>query len=278
MAARGERLFSQQLADGQFYGDVQSAARSAGLVLSELAHPEASRMPAHSHQLSYFTLVLDGHYEEGGPHHYTQFGPYTMIFNPAGAEHESVVQPGGASFFTVELERRWMDSLGSDQKLHYSFADMNAGRLLWLTLRLRQEHATNQMASALTAESLVWEMLGEVTRWHYDSVPNRPAWWTKVEDSIRGRFAEKLSFAEIARDAKVHPVHLARTCRRVTGRTLGEYVQALRLRYACELMKEPDIPLAQVAFDSGFADQSHLTRMFQRFVHTTPKKFRATLT
>lgn len=272
MAARGEQFVSQQLADGQFYGDIHQATRASGLVFSELDHAEARYIPEHSHKLSYFTLVLGGHYEEGPRHHLAGYDPFTLIFNPAGVEHEGQIAAGGAKFFTVELEDSWIAALDG-RRLHYTTSDLNAGRGLWLALRLRQEHAS----CTLTAESLMWELLAELARWNSDRVPNRPRWWGQVEEVVRLRFRENFSFNSLAREAGIHPVHLARTYRRVEGRTLGEYVQALRVRYACKLLQDRALPLADVAIDSGFADQSHFTRMFRKFVGTTPARFRATL-
>jgi AraC family transcriptional regulator len=188
-----------------------------------------------------------------------------------------VIGPEGGKFFTVELEDHWLQPVDGEP-LHHSYSDMNGGHLLWLAMRLRQEYATDQLAEPLAAESLMWEMLGEVTRWNHDSVPQRPAWWKKLEDAVRSRFREKLSFAALARELGIHPVHLARTCRRVENRTLGEYVQSLRVRYACEMLGNRDFSLVQLAFDAGFADQSHFTRMFKKFVGTTPARFRESLT
>ena len=276
MAASGERLLPTQLADGQFYGAVQRPARAAGLVFSEVIHTKPLHVPEHSHRLSYFSLVLDGNYDEGPRGCLTSYKSFNVIFNPRGAEHEGIIGPRGSKFFTVELDQEWMQALNAS-RLYFSFADMNAGPLLWLAMRLRREHAENRIACPLTAEGLVWEMLGQLSHWQYDNAPSRPAWWPRLEEAIRSRFREKLSFAGIARDLGIHPVHLARTCRRLQRRTLGEYVQSLRVRFACELIQEREWPLAAIAFDAGFADQSHLTRMFRKFTGTTPARYRETL-
>jgi AraC family transcriptional regulator len=275
--AAPERFTSTQLADGQFYGAINGAARCSGLVFSEVVHNHAVRVPEHSHRLAYFALVLDGHYEEGQKNRLVPYGPYNLIFNPTGVEHEGMIGSKGSKFFTVELGDHWLRPL-ENESLHYCYSDMNGGRLLWLAMRLRQEYAANHLAEPLAAECLVWEMLGEITRWNHDSAPQRPVWWRRLEDTIRSSFREKLSFSAIAHDLGIHPVHLARTCRRVENRTLGEYVQSLRVRYSCERLKDRDTPLAELAFDAGFSDQSHFTRIFRRFVGITPARYRDSLT
>lgn len=41
-----------------------------------------------------------------------------------------------------------------------------------------------------------------------------------------------------------------------------------------ELLADPDLPLVEVALDSGFYDQSHLTNVFKRHTGLTPATFR----
>jgi AraC family transcriptional regulator len=87
-------------------------------------------------------------------------------------------------------------------------------------------------------------------------------------------FRENIRMRELADDAGVHPVHLARVFRAQQGRTPGDYLQRLRVRAACDLLRDRDYPLAIVAAECGFADQSHFTRVFRKFTETTPAQFR----
>jgi AraC family transcriptional regulator len=72
----------------------------------------------------------------------------------------------------------------------------------------------------------------------------------------------------------VHPTHLARTFRRFHGRSLGDYVTGLRMQRVCRALSETEDPLAAIATDAGFADQSHLTHIFRDVVGTTPARYR----
>ena len=80
---------------------------------------------------------------------------------------------------------------------------------------------------------------------------------------------------ELAREAGVHPVHLSRVFRRITGKGVGEYVHRLRIREACERMIKPGASLAEISCDLGFADQSHFTRTFHSITGTSPAAFRS---
>jgi AraC family transcriptional regulator len=55
---------------------------------------------------------------------------------------------------------------------------------------------------------------------------------------------------------------------------IGDYVQRLRVRWASAELCRPGARLADVAAAAGFADQSHLTRVFKRVTGATPSAFR----
>jgi len=59
------------------------------------------------------------------------------------------------------------------------------------------------------------------------------------------------------------------------GTSIGEYVRNARLDWAASRLVCGDEPLAALALEAGFADQSHLTRQFKRAYGLTPARWRA---
>jgi AraC family transcriptional regulator len=98
-----------------------------------------------------------------------------------------------------------------------------------------------------------------------------------MKDRLHSQFRESLRVVDLAAEAGVHPVHLARVFKAQERQTPGHYMQRLRVRAACELLRDQDTPLAWVAADCGFSDQSHLTRTFKKIVGVTPGGFRKAL-
>jgi AraC-like DNA-binding protein len=49
------------------------------------------------------------------------------------------------------------------------------------------------------------------------------------------------------------------------------------LEWATTRLGETDEPIAQIALDAGFADQSHLTRAFKQHTGLTPAEYRRAL-
>ena len=260
------------LRGGEFYSPVQARLSANDVVLSELCQPCARLVPRHEHELAYVTLVLDGHYREGDRGRLEEMRPLTAVFNPVGIAHSTVIGPAGASLFTVEFRTANMRAL--DLKLPPSTTcDCGAGSMFWPGMRLFAAFKT-ESCDSLTLEGPIFELLGAITDSADASEKTAPRWLSRVKERLHAEFRDRLRMRDLARDAGVHPVHLARAFRKFEKRSPGEYQQRLQLRAACELLRDPEWPLAEIAAECGFADQSHFTRMFRRMTATTPSRFR----
>ena len=79
---------------------------------------------------------------------------------------------------------------------------------------------------------------------------------------------------DLAAEAGIHPVYLARAFRQRYGSSPAEYARRLRVEAARELLARCDLSLAQVAVEAGFSDQSHLSHQFRRVVGMSPGRYR----
>jgi AraC family transcriptional regulator len=86
-----------------------------------------------------------------------------------------------------------------------------------------------------------------------------------------------LTLTELAGVACLSPYHFSRSFKQTTGVGLHHYVMQRRLERAKTLMRRTNEPLALIALEAGFADQSHLNSAFRREIGVTPGQFRASL-
>jgi len=96
----------------------------------------------------------------------------------------------------------------------------------------------------------------------------------RVTDFILAHLSQDLSLAELAQQAGFSAYHFARLFRQTVGESPHQFVLRLRVEKAQQLLKETAIPLIQIAGESGFANQSHLTRIFKRHLGLTPRAYR----
>ena len=85
------------------------------------------------------------------------------------------------------------------------------------------------------------------------------------------------TLAELAALSGVSRFQFLRGFARAVGVTPHAYLVQQRVRLARRLLAAGQCP-AQAAAEAGFADQSHLTRAFQRQLGVTPARYRAAVT
>jgi len=96
----------------------------------------------------------------------------------------------------------------------------------------------------------------------------------RVVDFVQAHLDQDLSLEALAQQTSFSPYYFARLFRQTTGESPHQFVLRQRIERARRLLKETDIPLAHVAIESGFANQSHLTRAFKQQYGLTPRAYR----
>lgn len=275
-AAYAEVVGEQRLGSGSFYGSIQRKQELHGAIFTDLCHASARKLPAHSHELAFFALLLDGDYREQYGRQHTQFGPFTIAFRPAGIPHQDEIGPRGVRFFEIEIRPSWQKRLRDcSGTLDLARDDCAGGELLWLAMKLFRETRGTTLTSDLSVESLLAELLAAVACRPGESGKGAPPWLHRIVDKLTAECCERLTLDALGEEAGVHPVHLSRVFRRCTGEGIGEYVHRLRVRVACEQMLAPETTLAEISLATGFADQSHFTRAFRKVTGMSPGAFRA---
>jgi AraC family transcriptional regulator len=102
----------------------------------------------------------------------------------------------------------------------------------------------------------------------------RPGWLSRIAEAAAAGCTRPLSLTSLAADAAVHPVYLARVFRRHYTQSIGSFMLQSRLRLAMHRLAMTTEPIARIALECGFADQSHLTRLLHRETGSTPARFR----
>ncbi len=82
------------------------------------------------------------------------------------------------------------------------------------------------------------------------------------------------STAKMAEQASVSISHLHALFRREMNCTPQQWLSGLRLKQACNLLQQTALPVNEIAFRCGYADQSAFSRAFTRLYHQTPSAYR----
>ena len=95
----------------------------------------------------------------------------------------------------------------------------------------------------------------------------------QARDLIAARFRDDLSLTEVADAVGLSRAHLIRAFKKEFGMPPHGWLTDRRIRAARALL-EKGAPIADTAFDCGFADQAHLTRQFKARTGVTPAVYR----
>ena len=107
-----------------------------------------------------------------------------------------------------------------------------------------------------------------------DDAPPPPARLLAVRDWLDAHGGEVVRLTTLARLAGCSPSLINRLFRQQFGLPPYEYLLQQRLRHAARRLREGRQSLADIAYETGFADQSHLQRLFRRAYGTTPLAYR----
>ena len=93
-------------------------------------------------------------------------------------------------------------------------------------------------------------------------------------DYMDGHFQQRINLHEAAGLAHMSKSHFIRFFKQVTSHSFAEYLNHFRIAKAQVLLRTTDKAIAEIAWESGFCDQSHFGTVFRKFVRMTPQQFR----
>jgi AraC family transcriptional regulator len=253
------------------HGATNRSVDLGDLRLTETSHAPRTRLAKHRHAFPALTFVLTGRFSEDfGRGRVHECGALSLLIKPGDAVHSNVYSEVGARSFIIECTAE--NELF--RVLECSVPQLVRPRFVPMLLCSYRAFCADAPEQRLLAEEVVLELTREepdLRNWRTD---HRPRWLPHVEEVLREGCRRQLSLTKLAADVGIHPVYLARMFRRHHGKSVGEFMIQSRVRLAMTRLATTDDPISGIAFECGFADQSHLTRMFRREVGVPPARFR----
>ncbi|MFL6469099.1 MAG: helix-turn-helix domain-containing protein [Pyrinomonadaceae bacterium] len=263
-----------KLKAGEFYGTTAKEFAANSFRFTEKSYSPQTRLPNHSHEFAHFCLVLAGDYQERiGSRQFSRV-PSVLVYYPADVSHAEVHHSTGRHFL-VEI-----DFTGLSRVREYG-GGLDAPALLGqtsslsLAARMYSEFNERDIYSELALESIATELLIAASREDLSRNERKsPKWLARVKEYLQENYQEPPGLTELANAAGVHPTHMARVFRQLENCTAGEYVRRIRIDEVQKRIVNSNTPLVEIALETGFADQTHLTRSFKRATGMTPSEFR----
>lgn len=234
---------------------------SATAAVAEHAYPAGLTAESHFHDHSYISIVLGGACTERFAGRVETLAAGSVHLMVAGERHRNDY---GADTRCLHIE---VDRYLAGDAAPGPLRDPRAPILGHV---IAGEFHRHDDVAPLAIEGLLFALFAPEAR----TADAQPPWLARVTGVLHDAHAQKLTVAQLAIIAGVHPGHLCREFHRRTGRTIGAYVRELRVARARALLARSEAPLAEIALACGFADQSHFATTFRRIMRVTPGKYR----
>ena len=95
----------------------------------------------------------------------------------------------------------------------------------------------------------------------------------RVIDYMKANLAQDLSILDLATLTGMSESHFSRSFKRSVGIAPYQYLMQQRVERAKQLLKRQTISISDIALDCGFANQTHLTKVFRQIAGVTPKAY-----
>ena len=262
----------EKLQPGEWYGNIERSQTIGGVLLSIVFHDRPRSIGLHEHTWSYFLMPFAGAYRETKDGVTIDYDPFSIAYHPAGFVHsDEILTP--EKFFAIELQHEWQMRSGHHYDTSAWRFELQHGEAVWLAIQLLQRFLAGEIDDVFEVDTIVSEMLGIALRMVDRDRPQR-AWVNDVKRLLREGYAGRVSLEDLGARIGIHPASLSRGFRLDEGITISDYLSRVRIQQACRQMTDKNVTLAELAANCGFADQSHLTRVFKSITGSPPGVFR----
>jgi AraC-like DNA-binding protein len=185
-------------------------------------------------------------------------------------DHALAVQSSGLWAISAGLAHNIQD----DQDL------LEKGMLIYDALYSWAAHLKSEKHTTSPTEHLLLQIYKTYIKKKDGKKTKAPAWATDLKHLIQDHIDTNLNLnlKVASEELDVNPAYLSREFSRYFDNlSFGEYIRKLRIEKAIQLLESSTDTLSEIAYLTGFSDQSHFNRVFKLNTGKTPSEYRKSL-
>ena len=91
---------------------------------------------------------------------------------------------------------------------------------------------------------------------------------------IHNNISTKIKIEDICETTNLSPTSLGVYFKKITGKTVIEYINTIKIDKAKQLLKETDMNITSISYELGFNDSAYFNRVFKKITSLSPKDYR----
>lgn len=95
-----------------------------------------------------------------------------------------------------------------------------------------------------------------------------------IHEFLMNNYREEVNLHEIADLVHLAPASVCRFFKSATGQTIFNYLNKIKVDYACNLLMNTDLNIVDISYDCGFNNLSHFNKQFRQITGKTPSQYR----
>jgi AraC-like DNA-binding protein len=258
-----------------------------GVSIIDVVHSENFRMDWTIHPYQKILLIVDGSgYIEDGTFAWP-IKKGVVVYVPDNWRYRVTDTPGEpVSLFILFLKTEIFGThkeIGFEKRpLLFSKEAFAQGGLERMR-HLFYEQSANLPGSQEILRGMAWRFLGEIKRAHLRSLPEDvpvdPSRSNEVRvqhflSELHENFFRPVSLEGTAKRLVMSKRTLTSIFRKLTGTSLLNYIQELRIQHAKKLLEESNRSVITISFECGFDNLSNFYRTFKKLTRCSPNEVR----
>ncbi len=256
------------LNSGKFSREIAVLPDSKGQLTTTTVKENGLTDLLHYHEKLHLSFVLNGGIIDKRQTSETERVSGELMFFHAGEPHQTIYKLFPTTSINLELSNFLFSEKPIDEATLKNSVTKNP-KAKFVLLKIYKELLILDEFSDCSIEMLLMNLFenGNTT------ISSRPDWLKTVLELLNDNWNEPFSLKDLAKVANVYPTTISKYFPKYLSCTLGEYRRRLKIEKSLGFIKTSALSLTEIAYQCGFADQSHFTRTFKQMTNFLPSDY-----
>jgi hypothetical protein len=165
--------------------------------------------------------------------------------------------------------------MGLSQNIKDDNELLELGRKIYDGLYTWAKYLYQEKHTQAPAEQLLLEVYHKYLK--QANIKKAPEWAKELKEMIQDQMDTNMSLSlqQVSEELEINPAYLSREFSKYfENLTFGDYIRKMRIEKAIHFMQTTNYSLTEIAYLTGFSDQSHFNRIFKKQMGENPSSYK----